>query len=114
MNVTQEQVNAIVQEARDAARQAANNYFHEVLGGQDQYACGFAWTDIYKVKGNTKLGRMLKAAGVNRNSYQRTYQIWNPSGLHVQNVDCLEAGARAAAEVFRKYGFEAYAGSRLD
>ena len=28
--------------------------------------------------------------------------------------DTLEAGANAAAEVFRKYGFEAYAGSRLD
>ena len=26
----------------------------------------------------------------------------------------LEAGARAAAAVFEKYGFEAYAGSRLD
>jgi len=29
-------------------------------------------------------------------------------------VDTLEAGARAAAGVFEKYGFEAYAGSRLD
>jgi hypothetical protein len=26
----------------------------------------------------------------------------------------LETGARAAADVFRKYGFDAYAGSRLD
>jgi hypothetical protein len=26
----------------------------------------------------------------------------------------LEEGARAAAEVFRQYGFEAYAGSRMD
>jgi hypothetical protein len=29
-------------------------------------------------------------------------------------VDTLEAGAAAAAAVFKKYGFEAYAGSRLD
>ena len=26
----------------------------------------------------------------------------------------MEAGAEAAASVFKKYGFEAYAGSRLD
>ena len=113
MNFTQNQINTIVAEARDAAHQAATNYFHTVLRGQDQYACGFAWVDICGVKGNTKLGRMLKAAGV-RQDYTKAFQIWNPSGLYVQNVDTLEAGARAAAEVFQLAGFEAYAGSRLD
>jgi hypothetical protein len=29
-------------------------------------------------------------------------------------VDCKEIGAQAAADVFKKYGFTAYAGSRLD
>ena len=76
-------------------------------------SCGFAWTNIYKVKGNTRLGKMLKAAGV-RQDYTKAFQLWNPSGLPVQNIDCKEEGARAAAEVFRKYGFEAYSGSRLD
>ena len=47
-------------------------------------------------------------------SYDGAWQIWNPSGLHCQNVDAKEAGAYAAAEVFKKYGFTAYAGSRLD
>jgi hypothetical protein len=79
----------------------------------DQYACGFAWVNIYKVKGNTKLGKMLKAAGV-RQDYTKAFQIWNPADMGVQNVDTLEAGADAAAKVFQKYGFEAYAGSRLD
>ena len=68
MNFTQNQINTIVAEARDAAHQAATNYFHTVLRGQDQYACGFAWVDICGVKGNTRLGRMLKAAGVDRKS----------------------------------------------
>jgi len=113
MNYTQEQVNAIVQEAQSAAKAAATKFFNERLGGQDQYACGFAWTNIYGVKGNTKLGKMLKAAGV-KQDYTKAFQLWNPSGMGVQNVDTLEAGAEAAAEVFRKYGFEAYAGSRLD
>lgn len=113
MNFTQEQVNAIVTEARDAAWAAADEFFKVKLGGVDQYACGFAWTNIYKVKGNTKLGRMLKKAGV-RQDYTKAFQLWNPAGYPAQNIDTLEAGARAAADVFRRYGFEAYAGSRLD
>ena len=113
MNFTQDQVNAIVAEARDAAYTAADTYFRTKLGGVDQFACGFAWVNIYKIKGNTKLGKMLKAAGV-RQDYTKAFQIWNPAGLAVQNVDTLEEGAYAAAKVFQKYGFEAYAGSRLD
>jgi hypothetical protein len=55
----------------------------------------------------------MKAAGI-RQDYTKAFQIWNPSGHNAQNVDTKEAGARAAAEVFKRYGFEAYAGSRLD
>lgn len=110
---TQEQVNQIVAEAKQAAYEAAMRFFYDKLGGKDQYACGFAWTNIYGIKGNTKLGKMFKAAGV-RQDYTKAFSIWNPSGMGVQNVDTLEEGARAAAEVFRKYGFESYAGSRLD
>jgi len=113
MNYTQEQVNNIVAEAKSAARVAAEKFFKERLGGQDQYACGFAWVEIAKIKGNTKLGRMLKAAGVEQD-WKRTFSIWNPSNMNCQNVDTKEAGADAAAEVFEKYGFSAYAGSRLD
>lgn len=113
MNFTQNQVDAIVAEARQAAYQAADTFFRTRLNGQDQYACGFAWVNIWGVKGNTRLGKMLKAAGV-RQDYTKAFQIWNPSGLAVQNVDTLEAGADAAAKVFERYGFKAYAGSRLD
>ncbi len=114
MNYTQDQVNSIVAEAQEAAYQAAAKFFQERLGGQDQYACGFAWCDIYGVKGNTKLGKMLKAAGLRKDWTGKAFQIWNPSGLPVQNVDTKEAGAEAAAQVFKRYGFQAYAGSRLD
>ena len=113
LNYTQEQINDIVAEAQTAAKQAAMEFFYDRLGGKDQYACGFAWTNIMHVKGNTRLGKMLKAAGV-RQDYTKAFQIWNPSGMAVQNVDTLEAGARAAAEVFELAGFTAYAGSRLD
>ena len=107
------QVNTIVNEAKQAAREAAERFFQEKLGGVDQYSCGFAWVDIYGIKGNTRLGKAFKAAGV-RKSYSGSFQIWNPAGLGVQNIDTLEAGAEAAAKVFEKYGFKAYAGSRLD
>jgi hypothetical protein len=107
------QVNTIVNEAKQAAREAAEKFFQEKLGGRDQFSCGFAWVDIFGIKGNTRLGKAFKAAGI-RKSYTGAYQIWNPSEMAVQNIDTLEAGAEAAARVFEKYGFRAYAGSRLD
>jgi hypothetical protein len=110
MNYTQEQVTAIVDEAMTEANKAAREALAK-YGDRD--ACGFAWTNIYKIKGNTKIGKMLKAAGV-RQDYTKAFQLWNPAKLGCQSVGILEAGAIAAAEVFRKYGFEAYAGSRLD
>jgi hypothetical protein len=106
-------VDTIVAEAKSAARQAAEHFFQEKLGGRDQFACGFAWVDIFGVKGNTRLGRAFKEAGVKK-SHTGAFQIWNPADMYVQNVDTLEAGAEAAAQVFKKYGFTAYAGSRLD
>lgn len=113
MEFTKEQVQSILVEARHEAYLAADRFFKEKLGGEDKYSCGFAWVDIYGVKGNTRLGRALKAAGI-RKSYTGSYQIWNPAGYACQNIDTLEAGAEAAARVFEKYGFRAYAGSRLD
>jgi len=113
VTVTPEQIPAIVAEAKEAAFSAADRFFNEQLGGQDRYACGFAWVDIYNVKSNSKIGKALINAGM-RKSYTRTIQMWNPSKFGCQNVDTLEAGAVAAAAVFKKYGFTAYAGSRLD
>ena len=113
ITATPEQIPSIVAEAESAAHAAAEKYFREVLGGQDRFACGFAWVNIYGVKGNTRLGKMLKAAGVTQD-YTKAFQLWNPAGYGCQNVDTLEVGAEAAAKVFQKYGFRAYAGSRLD
>jgi hypothetical protein len=111
MTYTQEQVNVIVQEAQIAAHRAALDAL--ALHG-DRDACGFAWVNIYKIRRNSKVGLALKAAGVRKNDYERAFQLWNPAKVPVQSVGILEAGASAAAEVFRRYGFDAYAGSRLD
>ena len=113
MTHTKEQVISFVEGAKQEAYKAAMQFFYDKLGGKDQYACGFAWVTVYE-KGNTKLGRALKEAGF-RPAYGGGMQLWNPSGLGVQNVDTLEAGAEAAAKFLEQMlGVKAYAGSRLD
>ena len=106
-------------EIQTAAFKAADKFFHEKLGGQDQYACGFAWVTVYpKHKGNTRDGKIerkiLENLGLRKDWTGKAYQLWNPSKYGCQNVDTLEEGARAAADVLKHYGFKAYAGSRLD
>ena len=112
MTVDIKQIPQIVQEAKNAAHQAATNYFHEVLRGQDRFACGFAWIHVSE-KGSTKMGRALMQNGFEK-AYRGGLEMWNPSGLSVQNIDVKEIGANAAVAVLRKYGINAYTGSRLD
>ena len=105
-------------EAHTAAYEAASEFENKYFPNNGWGMCGFAWVNIYeyqgqKLKGNTKIGRALKSAGIDQN-WERVFSVWNPSKFPTQNVDTLEAGARAAAGVLQKYGFVAYAGSRLD
>ena len=110
---------AIRNEMLEQAATVATEVLNRDYGGKDMYACGFAWVTIYpEHKGNTKQGRAerktLEEMGFRKDWTGKAYEYWNPSGWHGQNVDVKEAGARAAALVLRKYGFTAYAGSRLD
>ena len=107
MNIT-----AIIEQAQAEAYKAADEFERKYFPDGGWGACGFAWVDI-PVKGNTKLGRALKAAGVSKH-WQSGFQLWNPSKYPTQNIDTLEAGARAAADVLKAHGITAYAGSRLD
>jgi len=108
-----EELTIIINKAKKAAEIASTTYLTEKLGGEDNFPCGFAWVNIFGIKGNTKQGKAFKAAGIEKD-YNGAYSIWNPGGLSVQNVDVKEAGASAAADVFTSYGFKAYSGSRLD
>ena len=110
---TVEDIQQIVAEAGAAAYAAADAFEQEHFPNGGWGACGFAWVNIYGIKGNTKIGRRMKLAGIGKD-YTGALQIWNPSKYGTQNIDTLEAGARAAAKVFERYGFRAYAGSRLD
>jgi|TARA_B110000908_G_scaffold100399_1_gene118422 hypothetical protein len=109
----------ILAEAKASAAIAASSFLDDwnASTGGNQYGepmyCGFAWVNIYKIKGNTKLGRAMKQAGYTKD-YTGAYQIYNPAGYGGQSMDVKEAGARAAALVFEQYGFTAYAGGRAD
>ncbi len=112
MDFTTEQLDRILGEASAAATIAGKKKYDE-LGG-DRFMCGFAWVDIYGIRGNSKLGKQLSALGIRKDSYKKCHSVWDPAGLPVQNIDIKEAGAEAFAKVLSSYGFRAYAGSRLD
>ena len=97
---------AALQHANDAAVAHIEQY------GEQAY-CGFAWVNIWDIKGNTKLGKRMKAAGFDKD-YTGAYSIWNPSGLGTQCMSTKEAGAQAASTVFKAAGFKCSAGSRAD
>jgi len=109
----------ILAEAKQAAKVAAQAFqddWNEKTGGNEYgepMYCGFASTKIYGVRGNTKLGKAFKAAGIEKD-YSGAYSIWNPSGHPGQSMDAKEVGAQACAQVFKNYGFRAYMDSRAD
>ena len=113
MNYTVDQIRNLVDEAKAKAYAAADEHENKYYPDGGWGACGFAWVNIWGIKGNTKLGRVMKAAGIEKD-YSGAHSIWNPSKYPTQNVSTLEAGAQAAAQVFKDAGFTAYAGSRLD
>ena len=86
---------------------------YQKMGG-DQYACGFAWVDVFVDRTNSKQARELIAAGFKKDYKPKCLSMWNPGGLGVQNIDIKEAGADAMAVYLRGLGLTAYAGSRLD
>jgi len=109
-NYTVEDLRTIKAAACQHAQDAALEYMH--THGEHAY-CGFAWVNIYGIKGSTKLGRRMKQAGYEKD-WSGAWSIWNPSGLGTQCMSTKEAGAYAAAKVFSAAGFTAYAGSRAD
>jgi len=106
-------VSDIIREAFDAAQHASRQMYDKI--GGDGYACGFAWVEVYKVRRNSKLGKVLIEYGFKPSWKSGQLDLWNPGGLNVQNIDIKEEGAIAFAKILReKLGISAYAGSRLD
>ena len=112
-------IRSILAEAKRAAARASQEWVQDwkARTGGNEYGepmyCGFASTKIYGVRGNTKLGKAFKAAGIEKD-YSGAYSIWNPSEHRGQSMDVKEVGAQACADVFKQYGFKAYMDSRAD
>ena len=107
------------QQVKAAAFRAADTFFQTRMGGQDKGCCGFAWVTVYpEHKGNTRAGKaervLLERLGMRKDWTGKAYELWNPAGYPCQNIDTLEAGADAAAQVLKSYGLTAYSNSRMD
>ena len=117
--VNEQNLNAILDTAIEAglkAHESARPTPLTVTGANQHYfvpvgACGFAGVKVHGIKGNTKLGKMLKARGFTK-SYTGGLQYW--ISTMTQSVARKEAYAEAMASVLRSNGLEAYADSRLD
>lgn len=72
--------------------------------------CGFAWINISPARG--AFVTYLKSINAGHKGYYGGYEIWVRE--FGQSVDRKSAFAGAFAEVLRKYGINASAGSRLD
>ena len=96
------------------AEQASLEFFRTKLNSKDQFACGFAWVDVYVDRTNSKQAKELIAAGFKKDYKPKCLSMWNPGGLGVQNIDAKEAGADAMATYLQSLGLTAYGCSRLD
>ena len=110
MLVTAEQIEI----GKSLARAEATKFFYERMGGVDQFACGFGWTEVYVDRTNSKQAKELVAAGFRKDYKPKCLTLWDPAGLPVQNVDVKEVGADALATYLTSLGLKAYGCSRLD
>jgi len=117
MNYSVDDIRVILQKAQ-ARAQARSEQEYQRAGNTDHVgACGFAWVDITQfegkpIKGNTRVGKMLKQAGIAQN-WNRQFSQWC-NWYGGQSIDIKEAGAEEFAKVLEAYGFTARVGSRLD
>ena len=102
---------AIKNEAEVAANLAQATYLKQ--HGEDAY-CGFAWVNVYVDRTNSKIAKELLKIGFKKDYRPKCLNLWGPGAYHGQSMSVLEEGARAYADVLKKYGFRAYAGSRAD
>jgi len=97
-----------------AVAETASMAMYDKMGRKDAYACGFAWTEVYVDRTNSKQAQELIKAGFRKDYKPKCLSYWNPGNLPVQNIDIKEAGADAFALYLKALGLVAYSGSRLD
>ncbi len=104
-------IQAIKNEAEVAANLAQATFLKQ--HGEMAY-CGFAWVNVFVDRTNSKEAKELMSIGFKKDYRPKCLNLWSPGAYRGQSMDVLEAGARAYADVLKKYGFRAYMGSRAD
>jgi len=118
-NYTVEDISEILAYAAISGEIAAKAYVDKWTAetGGNKYGepmyCGTASTRISGIKGNTRIGKVLKAVGLTQD-YTKSFYISNSSNWRGQSLDVKEAGATAHAQVLCDYGFNAHVNSRAD
>ena len=120
MKMTKSQALQIHFEAKLAAREAvldkSNAYRRENPNceyGEPIATCGFAWVHITSGRGT--FAKSLREAGEASRHYSgRGLCVYSPAKYGGQCIDMHEAGARAYANVLRRYGIDASTQSRMD
>ena len=110
MNI--EMMKNIIAEGEVKGHEAFNKYLNENRFG----GCGFAWCVISeyegkKIRGNSKIAKMLNECGIKQN-YAREFIVYNHE--NTQNVEAKLASSGAFAKHLRDNGFRCYPDSRLD
>jgi hypothetical protein len=101
----------VVLSAKQAAAAATASYLQT---NPSWYPCGFAWIEVYGVKGSSKLGKELMKAGFTKN-YGGGLRLSNTWSGTSQSMVAAEIGADAAAKVLTNLlGVQAYGVSRID
>ena len=106
-----ETIAKIAGEAKLAADKAQSDHLAE--HGEDAY-CGFGWVEVYVERTNSREAKALTKMGFDKSYRRKRMDMWKPGAYNGQSMTIHEVGARAYAEVLKKYGFRAYMGSRAD
>lgn len=119
---------AIFKEATEAAEKAIADEVAREPENQWSFDCGFAWVIVedgrhpfinwckaqIKELGGENGPRRGEARVFGSKHYKKGWQFWEPGHFAGQSVRIHEKGARAFADVLKKYDIPAYADSRLD
>ena len=95
-----------------AAAEAAETAFVKNFG--EPFYCGFAWVTARVSRTNSAEAKELMSVGFQKDWEPKKLCLWNPSGNPTQSMDIKEVGARAYADVLRKYGYNVRVGTRAD
>ena len=116
MNIEQTRNQITAATIKAVGTRAAEEYFYNVLGGEDRGTCGFAWVWVMpQHNGRTKAGKAerqtLAELGFEK-SYSGAFKLY--ASYPVQSIDVQEREARAMAQFLQEQGYTAHTQTFVD